>query len=445
MQLVPGTILAPMVIAFIIAFPTATEVPQQYDIRNGDLITTNGSFRTLIRSVLTRYYMLFGVVIVPFQVGMDILMNHATELAHGVKIYDYMLYAKWRWRNRLTRWLFDDPRFDQSIGEQVQGVNHLCFSPQFYFIVAYYTWGMIMTLLGITTLLRKQANPFEDPAFVYYIAQQYIANRILDSTIRWMTFHLLWKPRDNASAKAFAASIKLGLKQKEMQTRTSEFRENFFHRHKEWILSNVGLIFTPRHSRQRYRAQLSGMYQNLLSLQSPFEYRMPDEDLLAGRIQPGLPGDEAGDILPIDDGEESDYELLGDALVTAGKRLTEDEERRAQRLEDEAVNEVRLKLPQGVTTLGWAALESWYTVARQRIKGGVSSQRLGLPSASRSKYQPGGSQTMPPAIIAENDEIAELDPYPDWLTANITLASKEMLLHWAKEARARLKKRHRKS
>ncbi|KAF4758967.1 hypothetical protein FOZ63_012493, partial [Perkinsus olseni] len=122
--------------------------------------------------------------------------------------------------------------------------------------------------------------------------------------------------------------------------------------------------------------------------------------------------------------------------VTAGKRLTEDEDRRAQRLEDEAVNEVRLKLPQGVTTLGWAALESWYTVARQRIKvKKLNSQRLGLPSASRSKYHLGGSQLVPPAIIAENDEIAELDPYPDWLTANITLTSKEMLLHWAKEAR----------
>ena len=27
----------------------------------------------------------------------------ATELQNNVRIYDYMLYAKWRWRNRVTR------------------------------------------------------------------------------------------------------------------------------------------------------------------------------------------------------------------------------------------------------------------------------------------------------------------------------------------------------
>ncbi|EER13736.1 hypothetical protein Pmar_PMAR013628 [Perkinsus marinus ATCC 50983] len=336
-----------MVIAFVIVFPTATEVPQQYDIRNGDLI----------------YYMLFGVVIVPFQVMMDILMNHATELAHGVKIYDYMLYAKWRWRNRLTRWLFDDPRFDQSIGEQV-----------------------------------------------------------------------LWKPRDNASAKAFADSIKHGIEQKEMQTRVKEFRENFFQRHKEWILSNVGLIFTPRHSRQRYRGQLSEMYQKLLSLESPFEYRMPDEDLLAGRTQKGLLGNKNGEFPSAEDGGENDYEVLGDALITIGKRLTEDDESRARREEEEAVDEVRLKLPQGVSMLAWATMESWYTVARQRLKGGVASVQLGLPPATQWKGHPAD-------VIAQNDEIAELDPYPDWLTANITQTSKEMLLRWAREARSRLRDR----
>ena len=33
----------------------------------------------------------------------------ATELQNNVRIYDYMLYSKWRWRNRVTRVL---DRFD---------------------------------------------------------------------------------------------------------------------------------------------------------------------------------------------------------------------------------------------------------------------------------------------------------------------------------------------
>merc|ERR1719446_462322 len=135
-------------------------IPQMYGIRQSDLWC----------------YLLFGLVVAPFQVLMDILMNHATEVAHGVKIYDYMYYAKWRWRNRVTRWLFDDPRMDQSIAEPLQSVNHLAFSPQFYFIETYYTWGMLMVLVAVSILLRWKMNPFDDPALGFFVFQQLICN-----------------------------------------------------------------------------------------------------------------------------------------------------------------------------------------------------------------------------------------------------------------------------
>merc|ERR1719265_2064105 len=131
----------------ILWFNRETMIPQKYGIRLGDLM----------------YYFVFGLVVAPFQVMMDIIMNHATEMSYGVRVYDYMIYAKWRWRNRATRWLFDDPRFDDSVSPAVQSANHLCFSPQFYFITAYYSWGIVMVLLGVTAILRYQFNPFADP------------------------------------------------------------------------------------------------------------------------------------------------------------------------------------------------------------------------------------------------------------------------------------------
>merc|ERR1719230_2349572 len=136
-------ILSPFVLGVIMLYPRETVIPTSYGIREQDLV----------------FYLLFGIVIAPFQVMMDILMNHATEVAHGVKIYDYMLYAKFRWRNRLTQWLYDDPRMDQSIAEPLQSVNHLCFSPQFYFIETYYTWGLLLMMTALTTLLRADQNP----------------------------------------------------------------------------------------------------------------------------------------------------------------------------------------------------------------------------------------------------------------------------------------------
>merc|ERR1719230_2576394 len=140
-------ILSPFVLGVIMLYPRETVIPTSYGIREQDLV----------------FYLLFGIVIAPFQVMMDILMNHATEVAHGVKIFDYMLYAKFRWRNRLTRWLFDDPEMDTSVAEPLQSVNHLCFSPQFYFIETYYSYGMLMVLVALTILIRWQYNPFDDP------------------------------------------------------------------------------------------------------------------------------------------------------------------------------------------------------------------------------------------------------------------------------------------
>merc|ERR1712178_217111 len=111
-------------------------------------------------------------------------MNNATEIVHGVKITDYMLYAKYRWKHRLVRWLFDDPRFDRTVNETVQSTNHLCFSPQFYFILTYYSWGIILIILALTVLVRAPMNPFEDPALGYVILMQYLVNRVLDKIVK---------------------------------------------------------------------------------------------------------------------------------------------------------------------------------------------------------------------------------------------------------------------
>eukprot|EP00439_Symbiodinium_sp_Y106_P033984 s1865_g4.t1 len=201
-----STVMTPFIILAIFFFAEETEIPAQYDIRSTDLVC----------------YLLFGLIIAPFQVMMDILMNHepwpqlsATELQNNVRIYDYMLYAKWRWRNRVTRWLFDDPRLDLSIAEPLQSVNHLAFSPQFYFIETYYTWGMLVSLLSITIFLRKSMNPLDDPALFIMVGQMILLNYILDRLIRWLISSVLWKPMDNSNFRIFSRSVALALQRKD--------------------------------------------------------------------------------------------------------------------------------------------------------------------------------------------------------------------------------------
>merc|ERR1719261_789512 len=242
-------ILAPYLIGLIRAFDVETQIPQMFGIRLGDL----------------SYYALFGIVVMPFQVAMDIIMNHATEMAYGVRVYDYMVFAKWKWKNRTTRWLFDDPRFDQSISPVVQSANHLCFSPQFYFITSYYSWGIILVLMGMTSLLRYEHNPFGDPAFPMFVVQQYFINRVLDSVITWLTRQVLWKPRDNAPTKDFTRQVSNALKHKESQIYLYEWRSRFFEKHKGWFLQTLPQIFTPR-AVQRYRPRLRFLYQQILNL-----------------------------------------------------------------------------------------------------------------------------------------------------------------------------------
>ncbi|CAJ1355006.1 unnamed protein product [Effrenium voratum] len=255
-----STIMTPFIISAIYFFASETEIPVQYDIRSTDLVC----------------YLLFGVIIAPFQVMMDILMNHATELQNNVRIYDYMLYAKWRWRNRVTRWLFDDPRLDQSIAEPLQSVNHLAFSPQFYFIETYYTWGMLVSLLSITIFLRKNMNPLDDPALFILVGQMFLLNYLLDRLIRWLTSSVLWKPMDNSNFRIFSRSVALALQRKDAALGQEKYRQWFWQRHTGWLVNHLGDIFTPR-SRERYKGKLSLLYQQALQLQKTHVYKTPGD------------------------------------------------------------------------------------------------------------------------------------------------------------------------
>jgi len=269
-----STIQAPILIYVIIVFGQETQIPNSYGIKQSDLLK----------------YLLFGLVICPFQVMMDILMNHAVEMKDGVKIYDYMLYARQRWHNRLYRWLFDDPAMDRSIAEPLQSVNHLAFSPQFYFIETYYSWGMLMVLVAMTILLRWQMNPFDDPALGFFCVQQVVCNVFLDKIITVIISQLLWKPKENSLYRAFTRSVEHSLKRREYLDQQEKFRRWFFSKHTLFTINKIGEIFTPR-ARSGYKMKLNQLYQTALALQPTHSYKVAPEAFPPPLARDELPDD----------------------------------------------------------------------------------------------------------------------------------------------------------
>jgi hypothetical protein len=240
-------------------------------------------------------------------------MNHITEVVHGVKIYDALAYAMFKWRTRLTQWLLDDPRMDESIAEPLQTVNHLCFSPQFYFVCAYYTWGIFHVMTGMVTLIKNNFNPFDDRLFLLIVPFQLFVNRVLDKTIKFMVYELLWQPKSNSIYKSFRATVTVSLRRKDVRAVELEYRNWFLNRHAGWLSGQLEKIFTPR-SIDRYRTKLSELYQRTLLLQAPVVYKTPGApfpepvgyDELPENLQDELAGSSS---------EDSDLDKANDGIV----------------------------------------------------------------------------------------------------------------------------------
>ena len=184
-----------------------------------------------------------------------------------------MMYAKYRWRNRLTRWLFDDPRWDRTVNETVQSVNHLCFSPQYYFIMTYFTWGIVLQLLAITIFCRAEQNPLADPALFYFIFQQALANKVLDKLVRLISFVIWQPPPASVAAKKFYREITRSLKQKKQELHSHMWRSSFTKEHKGWILGHLDEVFTPR-SIARYKEDLTASYSQIINLTAEQQYQV---------------------------------------------------------------------------------------------------------------------------------------------------------------------------
>ena len=108
-----------------------------------------------IKSLDLIFYIEFSVIIIPFQYVSDVFCLQVQELTHGWKIYDYLVYTRYRFLQRETRWKGLEDSLDECIEEGMRTLDQMCFSSQYYVMITLHTTAMLLFVLGIEGLLRS--------------------------------------------------------------------------------------------------------------------------------------------------------------------------------------------------------------------------------------------------------------------------------------------------
>lgn len=120
-----------------------------------------------------KFYFLYAVVIIPFQVVIDIWHYNIVEYYTSVSLFEYFEEIKHRFLSRLTFWKIDDDDIEEGLEDRFHRLDQACFSSQFYFIITVYSSGMLFVVMGMVTMVAATHQVFEDVAS-YYILVTFI-------------------------------------------------------------------------------------------------------------------------------------------------------------------------------------------------------------------------------------------------------------------------------
>jgi hypothetical protein len=238
----------PFLNLLLMCFREETRIPYLYGIRETDLV----------------FYAFFNFYIVVFSFVEDVFVLNAQELVHGWKIFDYVSYQRYRFSVREHRWAMDAKVVDESIANGMQMLDVLCFSEQYYWLMALYAMGGMISMMGYSIFFRHKYNMFGDPVFLLILMVIFVLGDLLQMMfvylanikIRrlgwrglWMTKHIEGTVDDDVAAKlAIGEGRQADLEQErlELQALNSErFRHRFLDRNRPWVLQHLVELLTP--------------------------------------------------------------------------------------------------------------------------------------------------------------------------------------------------------
>ena len=128
-------------------------IPVLYGIRQSDMI-------------IYMFYQLFLVIFQPF---VDVFNHSQNELFWGWKIYEYLVYSRYRFLQRETRWKGMENTLDECIEESLRRLDQMCFSSQYFLMFTIHTNGIVYIVLMYQIWTTYAYSVFSDPAAFFII------------------------------------------------------------------------------------------------------------------------------------------------------------------------------------------------------------------------------------------------------------------------------------
>ena len=244
-----SSLLLPIAILFLMIFSNETQIPASYGIQGNEM----------------GYYMMFAVYMIPWNVIVDVFILNTQELVYGWRLYDYLAYQRYRFTTRENRWILNSDIVDESISDAMQTLDLLCFSSQYYFLLALFAFGMMNNVFAISIFLRSEYNFLGDPMMPIIIVTTMAACDVIkiiveafsDVNINCLNFRGIWKTKqfegtvdDEVAAKLSVGEgrqIDLERERLELQALNSDgFRHRFLEKNRPWVLQHLADLITPR-------------------------------------------------------------------------------------------------------------------------------------------------------------------------------------------------------
>ena len=255
----------PFVIFLLMIFREEMAIPAIYGIKEKDM----------------EYYVLFALVIIPFQFAADIFIHGSQELFHGWKLYDYLMYTRYRFLQREARWKGLEDTLDECIDEGLRSMDQMCFSSQFYMMLTVHVNGILYLVLGLQMMIRAQYNMFGDPVTLILIPYVGLCVLFVKNMVIWLGYRFnVWKIKhentawhaalragqdfDGAELENVQAAVSHEMYTMDQRITSETFRHKFLNHNRSWLIDQLPSILSPRTLR-RSRPYLIGQLTKILN------------------------------------------------------------------------------------------------------------------------------------------------------------------------------------
>ena len=225
-------------------------------------------------------YLVYQIFLIPFQMVSNLFIYSQNELYHGWKVYEYLVYSRYRFLQRETRWKGMEEALDECIEESLRKMDQMCFSSQYFLMLSTFALGLIYLMMAFEVFLRANYNPFSDPGFVMLFVVIVFVYILMEYVILWFAIKLkVWKIKHENTAwhiqrdddddldipdwdDVKGASHDAYLMNQRITSET--FRYKFLNYNRAWLIQQLPQLLTPRTLR-RSRPYLINQLARIIS------------------------------------------------------------------------------------------------------------------------------------------------------------------------------------